>query len=99
VLEQGRSKRGLSSTLSIFYRGIESFHWTVSVCAVTVHALATTKGGAQDMTYQDVIDTANRLDLNVEADSRELYQALVDEQIMDPNMEYADFLLYLSVII
>jgi len=51
------------------------------------------------MTFQDVIDTANRLDLNVEADSRELYQALVDERIMDPNMEYADFLLYLSVII
>ena len=51
------------------------------------------------MTFQDVIDTANRLDLNVEADSRELYDALVDEQIMDPNMEYADFLLYLSVII
>ena len=51
------------------------------------------------MTFQDVIDTASRLDLNVEADSRELYDALVDERIMDPNMEYADFLLYLSVII
>ena len=41
------------------------------------------------MTYQDVIDTANRLDLNVEADSRELYQALVDERIMDPSMEHS----------
>ena len=51
------------------------------------------------MTYQDVIDTANKLDLNIMDDQRELYQALVDEQIMDPNMEYADFLLYLSVII
>jgi hypothetical protein len=51
------------------------------------------------MTYQDVLDTAYKFDLNVEADSRELYDALVDERIMDPNMEYADFLLYLSVIL
>jgi len=50
------------------------------------------------MTYQDVIDTAERLDLNLQADSRELYDALVDERIMDPNMEYGDFLLYLSVV-
>ena len=50
------------------------------------------------MTYQDVIDTAERLDLNLQADSRELYNALVDERIMDENMEYGDFLLYLSVV-
>jgi hypothetical protein len=51
------------------------------------------------MTYQNVIETAQKLDLNIEEDSRELYQALVDENIMDPNMEYSDFLLYLSVIL
>jgi len=95
VLEQGHPERGLSSTLKIVYRGIKSFHWTN---ANVGYALATTTG-TKGMTYQDVIDTANKLDLNIMDDQRELYQALVDEQIMDPNMEYADFLLYLSVII
>ena len=56
-------------------------------------------GEKQMMTYQDVLDTAERLDLNVQMDSRELYDALVDERIMDENMEYGDFLLYLSVIL
>jgi hypothetical protein len=56
-------------------------------------------GAKQMMTYQDVLDTAERLDLNVQMDSRELYDALVDERIMDPNMEYGDFLLYLSVVL
>ena len=95
MLEQRHPECGLSSTLKIVYRDIKSFHWTNANVGTTVG----TQQREHSMTYQEVIDTANKLDLNIMDDQRELYQALVDEQIMDPNMEYADFLLYLSVII